>query len=274
MRTLRLLNALPLLAAIALTARPAAAQDWDDAGTDWVRRCERWNGGDDREQVCEERVVRIAAPRTLEVDGRQNGGVSVRAWDGSGVEIRERIQAWAPTRDEARGVAREIRVHTDGGRIYADGPDAGRRRGYSVSYVIMVPRRTDLRLDTHNGPVSVNGVSGRMELSAVNGPVSLHEVGGDGRARVQNGPLTVALAGQRWSGAGLDAETTNGPVTLSLPRGYAARLTTGTVHGPMEINIPVTVQGRFPRQFTTDIGGGGPPVRVVTTNGPVEVGRR
>ena len=65
----------------------------------------------------------------------------------------------------------------------------------------------------------------------------------------------------------------NGPVTLTVPSGYAATLTTGTVNGPMDIDIPITVQGRFPRQFTTDLGGGGAPIRVVTTNGPVRVSR-
>jgi len=273
MRTLRLLHALPLLAAVALLPRPAAAQDHDDDGN-WVARCERWNQGNDREQVCEERVARIAAPRLLSVDGRENGGVEVRAWDGGGVEIRQRIQAWAPSRGEAQQVARQVRVHTDGGTIYADGPRSERRSGYAVSYVILVPRRTDLRVETHNGPVAINGVTGRMQLSAVNGPLALKDLGGDVHARAQNGPLTVRLAGSRWSGQGLDAETTNGPVTLSVPSGYAATLTTGTVNGPMNVDFPVTVQGRFPRQFTTELSGGGAPIRVVTTNGPVVVRRR
>ena len=272
MRTLRLIHILPLLAALALLPRPAAAQDED--GGDWVSRCERWNNNNDREQVCEERVSRIAAPRLLTVDGRENGAVAVRAWDGSGVEIRQRVQAWAPSRDEAAQIARQVRVRTDGGNISSTGPEAGRRRGYAVGYLILVPRRMDLRVETHNGPVSVQGVNGRMELSAVNGPVDLRDVGGDVHARAQNGPMTVALSGSRWNGAGLDAETSNGPVTLSIPAGYAATLTTGTVNGPMNLDFPVQVQGRFPRQFTTRLGGGGAPIRVVTTNGPVEVRRR
>lgn len=205
------------------------------------------------------------------MDGRENGGVSVRAWDGRDVLVRQRVQAWAPSRDAAREVARAVRVHTTGGEIYADGPEMSRREGYSVSYVVYVPRRMDLRLTTNNGPVAVNGVTGRMELRAHNGPLALTELGGDVHARADNGPLAVRLGGSRWSGAGLDAATTNGPVTLSIPRGYSATLTTGTVNGPMNIDIPLTVQGRFPRQFTTELGGGGAPVRAVTTNGPVVV---
>lgn len=270
MRTLRLLTVLPLVAAAFL---PVTAAAQDDDG-DWVSRCERWNRDNDRETFCEERVSRISTPRLLEVDGRTNGGVTVRAWDGSGVEVRQRIQAWAPSRGEAQQIARQVRVRTDGGRIHADGPELARRRGYSVNYLVLVPRRMDLNVETLNGPVSVDGVSGRMELKAVNGPVDLREVGGDVHARATNGPLTVTLSGTRWNGAGLDAETTNGPVTLSLPRGYAATLTTGTVHGPMNVDFPISVQGRFPRQFTTELGGGGAPIRVVTTNGPVNVRRR
>jgi DUF4097 and DUF4098 domain-containing protein YvlB len=266
-----LLAALPLAAAIALLPRPAAAQDDDDNDDDWVAHCQRWNGDGGRENVCEQRETHIAAPSLLSVDGRENGGVSVRAWDGSDVLVRQRIQAWAPSRDDARRMAQGVRVHTAGGEIYAEGPEASRREGYSVSYVIFVPRRMDLRLTTNNGPVAVNGVTGRMEIRAHNGPLALSELGGDVHARADNGPLAVRLGGSRWSGAGLDAATTNGPVTLSIPRGYSATLTTGTVNGPMNLDIPLTVQGRFPRQFTTELGGGGAPVRAVTTNGPVVV---
>ena len=254
-RHLLLTAALPLAAALALAPRPALAQDDDDG--DWVARCERWNNrGSDRETFCEQRETRIAAPSLLSVDGRENGGVSVKAWDGRDVLVRQRIQAWASSRADARAIASAVRVHTAGGEIHAEGPDGERRRGYSVSYEIFVPRRMDLRLVTNNGPIGVDGVTGRMEM------------------RAHNGPLGVRLAGSGWSGAGLDAETTNGPVTLSVPEGYRATLTTGTVNGPMNIDIPVTVQGRFPRQFTTELGGGGTRVRAVTTNGPVTVVRR
>ena len=273
MRTLRLPLAAAALAALALLPRPAAAQDYAGDEGDWVANCQRNNRGNDREVFCAEREERIAAPRLLSVDGRENGGVAVRAWDGADVRVVERIQSWAESQDEARRIAGGIRVHTAGGEIYADGPENGRHTGYAVSYVIYVPRRMDLRLSAHNGPVGVSGVTGRMELSVTNGPLALTDLGGDVHARATNGPLSVRLSGSRWSGEGLDAETTNGPVTVSVPEGYNASLTTGTVNGPMNVDIPVTVQGRFPRQFTTQLGAGGSPVRAVTTNGPVVVRR-
>jgi DUF4097 and DUF4098 domain-containing protein YvlB len=149
-----------------------------------------------------------------------------------------------------------------------------RRREWSVSYRIIVPPRYDLTLTAHNGPVSVDGVAGRIRLEAVNGPISLDGLGGDVHARATNGPLDVTLSGTKWDGTGLDAETENGPVELSIPSQYAAHLETSTVNGPMEVDFPVTVQGRVDsRRLAIDLGGGGPPIRVVTTNGPLVVKR-
>ena len=95
---------------------------------------------------------------------------------------------------------------------------------------------------------------------------------GNVHARTENGPLEVTLSGARWDGSGLDAETENGPVELTLPSSYAAHLETGTVNGPMSISFPITVEGRIDtKRLSMDVGGGGPTVRVVTTNGPVTV---
>lgn len=259
----------PIVAATALALFPrvSAAQDWESR--EWMAQCRGTSG----EHYCEQREERLAAPRSLSVDGRENGGVLVRAWDGPDMLVRKRIKAWAPTAEEARAIAGRIVVHTADGEIYAEGPQEGRGRGYVVSYEILVPRRMDLRLTTNNGELSVGGVVGRMELRVTNGPLSLSNVGGALHARAINGPLAVALADSRWVGEGLDAETTNGPVSLVIPDGYHAALTTGTVHGVMQINIPVPVQGPFPRQFTTRLGGGGAPVRVVTTNGAFVIDR-
>jgi hypothetical protein len=87
----------------------------------------------------------------------------------------------------------------------------------------------------------------------------------------------VALSGSTWEGAGLDAETRNGPISVAIPAGYAAVLETGTVNGPFETEIPLQVRiepGESDRRFRVELGGGGPLVRVVTTNGPVSIESR
>ena len=256
-------------------AAPLSAQKYHEADEDWMDDCQESRGRGDRERYCELRETTMRATgRLLGVDARDNGGIIVRAWDGDEILIHARIQAQAESEEDARDLAKAIRVVAADDRIRADGPSTGRRESWSVTYEVHVPRRYDLNLETHNGPISVEGVTGRLEAEAVNGPMSLVNIGGDVRARTTNGPLTIRLDGTKWNGTGLDAETTNGPVTLSIPSDYSAHLETGTVNGPMSIDFPVTLQGRITRRMiTTDLGSGGPTVRAVTTNGPVTVRR-
>ncbi len=271
---MRISGLLSLLIALSALASPAAAQQ---SSEEWLESCRR-NRQNDRQVHCEVRESRIPARGTLRVDAGPNGGVAVRAWDGSDVRVQARIQSYARTEAEAAELARGIRVSTDG-TIRATGPSATpRNQGWSVSYEILVPARTNLDVETHNGPISVARLAGDMNLRAHNGPITLTELAGDVRARAQNGPITVRLAGRRWSGAGLDAETVNGPITLRMPRGYAAHLESGTVHGP--ITAPANIrparregQSRWAPggRISTDLNGGGPTIRVVTTNGPVNI---
>ncbi len=253
-------------------ALPAHAQRTD---AEWLENCRensgRWNGG--RAQFCEVRPSTLRAGGALAVDGGENGGASVRGWDGDEVRVSARIQSHGASEEEAREIARGVTIRTDGGSIRATGPAQSRGRSWSVVYDIQVPRRQDVSVTARNGPVSVEGVTGRMTLRAHNGPISLRRVGGAVNARVQNGPLSVVLDGARWSGAGLDAESQNGPVSLTLPRGYSAELEVGTINGPSSIDLPLSDGYRSGRRVKTTLGSGGPPVRVVTSNGPATVRR-
>jgi DUF4097 and DUF4098 domain-containing protein YvlB len=276
MRSLFAVAALSLLA-----AAPLAAQDYDD---DWLSECrrDRWNRHDDRVKHCEIREDSLRAPggnSTITVDPGQNGGVAIRGWDKDSIYIRAKIQTYGRSEAAAAALARQIRIVAAGSTIRTEGPEVENwehSASWSVSFEVYVPRRSNLDLETENGPLSVREVVGTMDLEAHNGPVALRGVGGMVRARVQNGPLVVSLTGARWEGEGLDAETVNGPVTLAVPEGYSAQLETGTVNGPMSVDFPltVTIQGRISHRINTTLGSGGPRVRVVTTNGPLSIRRR
>jgi DUF4097 and DUF4098 domain-containing protein YvlB len=260
-----------------LLATPALAQRSAD---EWVEQCRRnYHQNDNRVTHCEVRETRIAARGSLTIDAGQNGGVSVRTHEGRDVVVQARVQAWAGSDERARSTAQQIRVNT-GGTISASGPEMGNNSGWAVNYEILVPARTNLDVRTHNGPINVERVSGTMNLRAHNGPLNLSELSGNVTARTQNGPVNVRLAGRRWTGERLDAETVNGPVSVRLPDGYAAHLEVRTVHGPMRVPSGIRVEsdhrpGRHGRRtggtINTDINGGGPTIRAVTTNGPISI---
>ncbi len=135
----------------------------------------------------------------------------------------------------------------------------------------MVPKSSNMDLETNNGGVSIDGVTGRLEFNTTNGGIRLDDVHGDVRGRTTNGGLDIRLTGSEWQGRGLDVTTTNGGIDLMVPRGYNARLETGTVNGGMRIDFPITVQGRIGRDISTDLGDGGTLIRVRTTNGGVDI---
>lgn len=262
-----------LAAGLSLTSG-AGAQRSD---RDFMSDCERrWRGDDEeRHRHCEVRVERTRSTGSLVVDAHRNGGVYVHGWDGDSIVVRAEVHAVAASEARAREIAGDVRIRMDGARVTADGPTSvGRREWWTVSFVIGVPKRTDLRLEAHNGPLEVEGVGGRLDLEVRNGPMTLAGVSGRVVARAQNGPVEVSLTGSRWDGEGLDVEAVNGPATIYIPRDYSAELETGTTNGPMSIDFPITLQGRITKQITTTLGGGGPKVRVVTRNGPLDIRKR
>ena len=267
-----------LCAVPALAQRSSRVRDASQAADDFLDQCRNREGrnryNDDRVRVCDVREKRISAPRLLDIDGQQNGSVSVHGWDRSEVLILAKIESQAEEESDARDIASGITIDVSGGRVRADGPSMRRRQSWSVSYDVWAPRQTDLHVATQNGGVSVDDMDARLELGAVNGGISLRRVSGDVRGETTNGPLNVELDGDQWRGPGLDLRTTNGPVTLDVPDGYSARLETGTVNGPMTIDFPVTLQGQIGRRISTQLGRGGASIRAVTTNGPVAIHRR
>lgn len=270
MRDFRLLA---VLAAIQMSLPALAHAQASDQR--WISDCEsNKNHNNRRSTHCSVRVFDLSARSSLSINAGFNGGVEVLAWDEPGIEVHARIQARDRSMSEARELAEGIEIDSTGPILRATGP-SGNDGSWSVSFLVMVPRRMDLEATAHNGPVSVENVSGKMNLSVVNGPLDLSGLSGDVHARAENGPLMVRLVGSEWDGAGLDAETRNGPISIEIPKDYSAELETGTVNGPLAVNFPLTVtlQGRAPQRIRTTLGHGGAPVRAVTTNGPATIDR-
>jgi hypothetical protein len=274
MRLARTLAVLILLASPTLLHAQISQEERD---ADWLEQC-RADGrnSDDRGRACEVRAVPVKlSGRSITIDGERNGSIRVIGWARDSVKVTARIQAQARTDAVAQSMLPRIHVIADGRGVRSEGPSMNHddEAGWSVSYVVYVPRLFDLDLEAHNGSLGVSGVSGKLDLRTVNGSLAVADIGGDVRAHTQNGSLNVRLAGNAWDGAGLDAETRNGSVRLSVPESYAASLEVGTVNGPIRTDIPVTVSGRISRELNIPLGGGGKPIRVHTTNGPVTISR-
>ena len=224
---------------------------------------------------CEVREESMS-PGPLTVDAGTNGGIRIEGWERNEIHVQAIINTHARSEADAKQLASGVQIQTGSGKVTATGPSAGRREGWSVSFRINVPRHNDLDLNANNGGVTISGVSGNIRFDTNNGGVRLVDLGGDVKGATHNGGLNVLLNGTRWEGAGLDVETTNGGVTLSIPEGYNADLTTRTVNGGFRTEFPITVQGELTARdgVSTTLGSGGPPVSVRTTNGGLRINRR
>ncbi len=237
------------------------------ASADWCRE----NGWGDRGHHCEVREMTLDDRALIDVDAGQNGGISVIGWDRDEILLEAKVGAHANTDGDAADIASQVTIVTDG-VIRAEGPRTHGRESWWVSYRLKVPNESNLNLEANNGGISITDVTGELRFDTTNGGVGLDAVGGDVRGETTNGGLKIELAGDSWNGVGLDVETTNGGVKLLLPEDYNARLETGTTNGSLEVDFPLTLQGRIGREIEVDLGSGGTLLRVMTTNGGVRIG--
>jgi hypothetical protein len=266
----RFLGRSVLIAALVTFAAVAAFAQRDK---DRSLTCRENNWYNDRlVSNCEIREQTLApSGGTIAIDGKQNGGISVKGWDQNQVLVRARVQAGAPSAAEAEALGKQVRIETSGSKIQATGPESKRDYHWDVSYEVFVPRRADLSLETHNGGIAIADVNGRIDFSALNGGVVLKRVGGAVRGSTTNGGLMIELAGDRWDGESMDVSTTNGGVIIAVPENYSAHLETGTVNGGVNTDFPVTVKGQMTKQIALNLGSGGATVRAMTTNGGVHL---
>ena len=226
---------------------------------------------------CEIKEQTLPASGGVTVDGKQNGGIAIKGWERNEILVRSKIETRAPTQSEADLLAQQVRIETVALNIHAEGPESRNDYQWYVSYEIFVPRRSDLSLTAHNGGISINEVTGRIDFKTLNGGVSLTRVGGAVRGSTTNGGVHVVLAGPSWDGEMLNVTTTNGGVNLVMPDNYSAHIETSTVNGNVNsefpLNVPMTERGRLPREISVDLGSGGPTIRATTTNGGVHLAR-
>jgi len=183
-----------------------------------------------------ERTVALAAPlapgSTVDVDTRF-GSVTVTGADVADCNIVAEIVASAPTEDEARQLAEQVRITAESSgstlKIRADKPSLSHNRSIGVSYTITVPRQTNavchssygtLEIARLNGNVTAKTRSGAVEAEDIEGSVHLNTsygsvtckdvVGQTVTLRSSSGSITVANVK-----ATLQAETAYGPVTCA-----------------------------------------------------------
>ncbi|GAC1658367.1 MAG: hypothetical protein NVS9B15_20010 [Acidobacteriaceae bacterium] len=273
------------LSLLAIGASYGASPDDND-------RCSRIQMGDwDKSVVrAEEDFTVPNSGSALKLIAHRNGGLSVHGTDTGNFKIHVCKVASADNKAEAERILSQIRVQNNGGTIQPTGPEGNE---WVAFLLVEAPRTASVDAETTNGPLSFRDMTGTLTATAKNGPVSFKNVSGSVTANVrngpvsfrgnsgdiklnaENGPIAVRLEGDNWSGGGLSAESTNGPLSVSLPESYSSGV---------EINVdgssPVSCDAKGcdtaqkvqnGRVRKINFGSGNPVVHIATRNGPVQV---
>jgi len=141
---------------------------------------------------------------------------------------------------------------------------------------------------TGDGAVRAHGLKGECEVSTGDGKVILDDMDGKLRARTGDGHMTVsgrfdaldlstgdgrvdatARPGSKLAN-GWNLETGDGAVMIRVPHDITAMLDARTRDGHINVQLPISVSGRLNgRQLVGELNGGGPPLRVRTSDGSI-----
>ncbi|HKC58063.1 MAG TPA: DUF4097 family beta strand repeat-containing protein [Vicinamibacterales bacterium] len=92
-----------------------------------------------------------------------------------------------------------------------------------IDFIIEVPIRTNLDLETVMGSIVVDGIEGELEIESVNGTVMLTNVGGSVVAHTVNGKLTATIT-RAAPEQPMAFTSMNGSIDVTLPAAVKANL--------------------------------------------------
>jgi hypothetical protein len=247
------------LAALALFAGPAAAQDF------------HWTGA-------------LGPGKRLEIKG-VNGSIRATLASGGEATVDARKSARRSDPDEVKIIA----VPFDGGvticAVYPTGRHARTENScepgdrwhsstddndVTVDFTVRVPAGVVFHGETVNGDVDAQGLKGDAEARTVNGSVDV-STSGLAEASTVNGSIRAAMGRADWTSE-MEFSTVNGGITITLPPGVSTNVEARTVNGDMESDFPLTITGKFgPRRLRGTIGDGGRDLSLQTVNGSIRI---
>ncbi len=204
-----------------------------------------------------------------------NGRIKVEAGGTNTIEVVATRRVKAPSEAQAKATLAEFEIEEtrSGSHIKLQAKNQAFsfmvNRSKSVDYTVRAPSWVNITLDSTNGDIEVNGAGGTLRAESTNGDIRATSLEGAAEVETTNG--NVHLEFLRLAG-GLKSSTTNGDITVGLPRDVKANLYARVTNGSIsatDLSLTTTEQSR--RKLEASIGGGGPQVRLSTTNGEIRV---
>jgi hypothetical protein len=227
------------------------------ASQDWTRHYPLAQGG----------VVEI-------VNG--NGPIDVVAGPPGVVDITAVLEARAMSEARAKEILSNIQLEESTGpdRIRVATASAFRGRGpggVEVSYKVALPADARLEMTGNNGTLKAHGLRGHVKAMMVNGGIELTAMRGTIDAAAVNAHISAKMS--QVTGP-MRLESTNGRISLEIPKTAKATLNARSVNGGITVSGLTTsdeAAGRRIRTLESQLNGGGPEIDVRVTNGRISI---
>ena len=224
---------------------------------------------------------------TLEVKN-SNGGIELSSWDKDEIEIIAYIRVEGEKSKAQKMLDRiEIEIDQNGDDINVEtlvpkGIQGGNgffswifgdnHSSYSVDYEINVPKESDLNLNTSNGKVSVENISGKVRMHSTNGKIEAREINGLLRCETTNGKINAEFE-EVTSDEEMIFRTTNGSIKLYLPKEYGGyadlKTTNGHIESDFDLESKFKESRKSKKSYRGEFGDGDGAITCKTTNGSI-----
>jgi hypothetical protein len=220
----------------------------------------------------------------------QNGAIEVESWAEDQIEIIAYKKVKTSNREKAEKLMEYLEIEIDKSgdnlRIETIPPrknknndggfiswlfSLGNDGGVSVDYVIKVPQKMDLDLNSTNGGLDVSNCEGIIDLKTTNGKIVAENIKGTTNCRTTNGSIKVYLD-KVYPKEEMTFKSTNGSIKVYLPRNINADVEAKTTNGSISCDLPIRGESKgSKRHFYGKINDGGSLIYLKTTNGSIRI---
>jgi putative adhesin len=205
-----------------------------------------------------------------------NGRIRIVPIDGDVAEVKAERIVKAATEESAKAALQQFEISESASPTSVVLDASSRGMGFTVrlqrrvDFEVRLPRWANVRLGSTNGDIEVSGLQGAFRAGSTNGRIVGSALEGGATVETTNGVVNLDFA--KLTDAGVTCETTNGTISVTVPRDTGARISARVTNGEIstsDLQLAVAEQTR--RRLDASIGGGGPSIKLETTNGSIEI---
>jgi DUF4097 and DUF4098 domain-containing protein YvlB len=215
----------------------------------------------------------LAEGGTLEIHST-NGEIDIVPSDGSTVSVVAERIAHAATEAAAKEAAAAIQIKESVSptRIALDARTEGTFLDGSreVKFHVKAPVWAAVTIDTTNGEVSIHNITGDLKVETTNGQIHGDGLAGSTSVETTNGEIVLEYASI--PAHGITCSATNGEITVTIPKDGNAHIAADVTNGGISTeNLTLHDTKEERRSLKATLNGGGPSIKIETTNGGIKI---